>query len=86
MARKKTPGLFQRPVRKAGKVVGYVYHIDKFIQGQRLCESTGTGNLAQAELYLARRIDEVRQAKVFGVRPKRTFDQAAAKFYLENDH
>ena len=86
MARKKTPGLIKRPLRQAGEVVGYIYHIDKVVQGQRLCESTGTGNLAQVEFYLARRIEEIRQAKVFGVRPKRTFDDAAAKYYLDHQH
>jgi hypothetical protein len=29
---------------------------------------------------------ETRQAKVYGVRPTRTFEQAAAKFVLENQH
>ena len=74
MGRKKSPGLFLR---------GDTWHIDKYIKGQgRLCESTGTGNLREAELHLARRLDESRQARVYGVRPQRTFRQAATK-YLE---
>ena len=31
-------------------------------------------------------MEEVRQAQVYGVRPARTFEQAAAKFVLENQH
>ena len=31
-------------------------------------------------------MEETRQAQVYGVRPKRTFEQAAAKFILENQH
>ncbi|MFY0609935.1 MAG: tyrosine-type recombinase/integrase [Hyphomicrobiaceae bacterium] len=31
-------------------------------------------------------MEEARQAQVFGVRPSRTFEQAAAKFILENRH
>lgn len=46
--------------------------------------SAGTGDLKKAELMLARRIEEVRQAKVFGIRPARTFREAATRF-LEED-
>ena len=35
---------------------------------------------------LARVMEETRQAQVYGVRPARTFEQAAAKFVLENQH
>ena len=31
-------------------------------------------------------MDETRQAQVYGIRPARTFEQAAAKFVLENQH
>lgn len=40
----------------------------------------------EAELTLARVMEERRQALIFGVRPSRTFEQAAAKFVLENQH
>lgn len=33
---------------------------------------------------LARRIEEIRQSKLFGVRPKRTFREAATRFLEEN--
>jgi integrase len=77
MARKKTPGL----VKRSG-----LWHIDKRINGQRVCQSTGTNQLEEAELFLARLTEQARQASVYGVRPKRTFEQAAAKFVLENQH
>lgn len=77
MGRKATPGLKKR----AG-----IWHIDKFIGGRRVCQSCETGELAEAERFLARLTEENRQAQVYGVRPSRTFEQAAAKFVLENQH
>lgn len=77
MGRKKTPGLVQR----AG-----IWHIDKRIGGRRVCQSCETGELTEAERFLARLMEEHRQAEVYGVRPTRTFEQAAAKFVLENQH
>ena len=77
MGRKRTPGLQKR---------GSVWCIDKKVFGRRLCESTGTDNLEEAEKYLARRLEEVRLATVYGVRPKRTFKEAATKFLMENQH
>jgi integrase len=74
MGRKRTPGL----IKRAG-----IWHIDKQIRGSRLCESTGSSNLSDAEEYLARRIEEIRQARVYGVRPSRTFRQAATKYLLD---
>jgi integrase len=71
MGRKRTPGL----IKRAG-----IWHIDKQIRGSRLCESTGSSDLEEAEAYLARRIEEIRQARVYGVRPSRTFRQAATKY------
>jgi len=77
MGRKKIPGL----IKRAG-----LWHIDKRIGGRRVCQSTGTDRLEEAERFLARLIEETRQARVYGVRPTRTFEQAAAKFVLENQH
>jgi len=77
MGRKRTPGLYKR---------GDAWHIDKKVFGRRLCESTGANELEEAEKYLARRLEEVRQAAVYGVRPKRTFKEAATKFLMENQH
>lgn len=77
MGRKRTPGLQKR---------GETWYIDKKVFGSRLCESTGTGELEEAEKFLARRLEEIRLATVYGVRPKRTFIEAATKFLLENQH
>jgi integrase len=77
MGRKQVPGLIVR----AG-----VWHIDKRVFGRRVCQSTGTAQLEEAERYLARVMEVNRQAEVYGVRPARTFEQAAAKFVLDNQH
>ena len=77
MGRKRTPGL----VRRQG-----LWHIDKRIGGRRVCQSTGTAKQEEAELFLARQIEETRQAQVYGVRPARSFELAAAKFVRENQH
>ena len=77
MGRKRTPGLYKRE--------GF-WHIDKQINGRRVCQSTGADKLEEAERFLARLMEDTRQAKVYGVRPNRTFEQAASKFILENQH
>jgi len=77
MGRKRVPGLITR----AG-----IWHIDKRILGRRICQSTGTARLEEAERQLARVMEEARQAQVYGIRPSRTFEAAAAKFVLENQH
>ena len=74
MGRKKIPGLINRKG---------IWHLDKIVQGRRICESTGTSDLEEAERYLARRMEEIRQAEVYGVRPTRTFRQAAIKYLNE---
>ena len=76
MGRKRTAGLYQR---------NGVWHIDKQIRGVRICESTGESSFAKAE-YLAKKTEEVRQAVIYGVRPKRAFRRAAAKYLNENQH
>jgi integrase len=77
MGRKRTPGLLKR---------GNIWHINKKVGGQRICESTGADQLDEAEQFLARRLEMIRQARVYGVRPKRTFREAATKFLLEHAH
>jgi len=77
MGRKKVPGLIMR----AG-----IWHVDKRIFGRRICQSTGTDQLEEAERYLARLMETLRQATVYGVRPSRAFEAAAAKFVQENQH
>lgn len=76
MAEKTIPGLRLR---------GGTYHIEKRIKdypGGRLRESTGTSDLREAERYLVKRLEEIRQATVYGTRPHRTFEQGAI-FYLD---
>ena len=75
MGRNKPPGLYKR---------NGVWHIDKQIRGVRICESTGESSLAKAEEYLAKKTEEVRQAVIYGVRPKRAFRRAATKYLNEN--
>ncbi len=77
MGRKRVPGLIMR----AG-----IWHVDKRIFGRRVCQSTGTAHIEEAERYLARVMEEARHAQLYGVRPARTFEQAAAKFILEHSH
>jgi integrase len=77
MGQRKMPGLSKR---------NGIWHIDKKINGVRIYESTGTGWLEEAEKYLVRRLETMRQASVYGIRPKRIFREAATKFLLENTH
>jgi len=78
MGRKKSPGLKKR---------GRIWWIDKRIKGYgRVAESCGTTNLAEAEQYLTFRLNEIRNAMVYGIRPTRTFQQAAIKFLEDNQH
>jgi integrase len=74
MGRKRSSGLVFR---------GGVWHIDKQIRGRRFCESTGESNLEKAEEYLTHRLEEIRNAAVYGIRPARTFRQAATKYLTE---
>ena len=77
MGRKKLPGLKQR----AG-----IWHVDKHIGRRRVCQSTGSDRLEEAERFIARLMEANRQAQIYGVRPVRTFEEAAAKFVLEHQH
>ena len=74
MGRKQVAGLINRKG---------VWHIDKVIRGRRICESTGTSDIEEAERYLARRMEQIRQAEVYGVRPKRIFREAATSHLKE---
>ena len=70
MPRKPTPGLRLR---------GGVWHVVKRVKelpGGRLRESTGTSRLEYAERYLTHRLEEIRKAAVYGVRLRRSFEEA----------
>ena len=45
-----------------------------------MAESCGTDNLEEAERYLAHRLNEIREATIYGIRPTRTFKQAVTKY------
>ena len=77
MGRRRISGLVKR---------GQIWHINKKIDRRRICESTGTSNLEEAERFLIHKLEEIRKASVYGVRPKRTFREAALKFVEENGH
>src|ERR1700688_217382 len=71
MGNQRTSGLTKR---------GGIWHIDKRFRGTRLCESTGTSELREAREYLAKRMTEIREAWLFGLREARTFRAAATKY------
>lgn len=75
MARKTITGLSQR---------NGIWHIDKKINGERLYESTGTGEREEAERYLIHRLEQIRLRKVYGVRQVRSFREAATRYILEH--
>ncbi|MDG1495220.1 MAG: hypothetical protein P8Q91_05045 [Porticoccaceae bacterium] len=77
MGGKQTSGLRKR---------GGIWNIEKQVLGRKLFESTGTSDLEAVELMLACRIEEVRQAQVFGARPKRLFREAATRYLEESMH
>lgn len=73
MGRKLMAGLFKKKA---------IYHIDKHIGGKRVCKTTGSSSVVEAEQFLVRLMEETRNAQVYGIRPRRTLNEAAAK-YLE---
>lgn len=75
------PGLYRRPDKPGG-----LWHVDKIVHGQRICESCGTCDEEEAKQYLIRRLEEIRQAVIYGVRPDRIFRIAATKYLSENQH
>jgi integrase len=77
MGNQRTSGLTKR---------GGIWHIDKQFRGARICESTGTGDIKQAEEYLARRVVELRETKLYGARELRSFRAAATKYLQEYHH
>ncbi len=73
---KRTPGLTKR---------GAYWHINKIVRGTRIYESTGTGDLAEAERHLNRRINEVLEQAIYGRQKERTFIEAATKYLDETE-
>ncbi|MGC1346645.1 MAG: hypothetical protein WA863_11215 [Methyloceanibacter sp.] len=63
----------------------YVWHIDKRVRRYgRLCESTGTEDREEAERYLLHRLRELREIRVYGERPQRTFRDAIQRYLVEH--
>ncbi|MBM3300977.1 MAG: tyrosine-type recombinase/integrase, partial [Deltaproteobacteria bacterium] len=50
----------------------------------RIRESCGTGDLTEAQRYLVFRAEQIRNAAVYGIRPRRTFKEAATKYLHES--
>ena len=63
-----------------------IWHIEKMVDGKRLFESTRVSQREEAEKVLIHRIEQIRPAKVFGIRPQRTFQEAATRYLTENQH
>lgn len=78
---KRMPGLYRRPDKPGG-----MWHVDKIVLGQRICESCDTSDEEEAQRYLVRRLENIRQATVYGVRPDRIFRVAATKYLTDNQH
>ena len=77
MGKQKVPGLTKR---------GAVWHVDKMYRGTRLCESTGTGDVGQAQEYLAKRLMQCREVEIYGARPCHTFRAAATRYLQDYAH
>ncbi|WP_231876342.1 tyrosine-type recombinase/integrase [Azotobacter vinelandii] len=60
-----------------------IWHVDKVVRGQRLQESTGTGNREEAEQYLIHRLEKLREEKVYGIRRIRSWREAATRYLVE---
>lgn len=75
--RKSMSGIFKRKG---------IWRIDKTIYGKRIQESCKTSDLAEAEKCLVHRTEEIRQAQIYGTRPKRIFREAVIKYLTENQH
>lgn len=74
--KKNSNGLFLR---------GKKWHIDKIINGKRICQGPGTADYATAERFLSKLIGEEYEAHSFGRRIDRTFREAAT-YYLTSNH
>lgn len=62
----------------------YIWYIDKRVKRYgRLCESTGTADREEAERYLLQRLHELREIRIYGERPKRTFHDAVEKYLAD---
>lgn len=77
MARKRNPGLFKR---------GDYWHYDKCYRSRRFRGSTGERDYARAEEVLQKVLGDHFDQDVRGIRPTRTFGEAAARYVQEYAH
>jgi integrase len=63
-----------------------VWHIDKVLFGKRICESTHTSDLKEAEMLLAQRVSQARKVHLYGEPAEHTFREAGVKFLKANQH
>jgi integrase len=63
-----------------------IWHIDKVLFGRRLCDSTHTSDLKEAEMLLAHRVSQARKVHLYGEPAEHTFREAGLKFLAENQH
>jgi len=77
MGRKYISGLSQR---------NGLWHIDKRVGGVRIYESCGTREREEAERYLIKRLEELRQQSLYGVRHAHSWREAATRYLEENQN
>ncbi len=63
-----------------------IWHIDKHINGKRVCKSTKPSNLEEAEKFLAKLMEDSRQAQNYSVRKERILSEAAEKYLSEKSY
>jgi len=71
-----SPGLIQRDG---------TWYVQKKIKGRRFRESCGTRDVQEAERYLAHLVERERNARLYSIRPQRTFREAALKYLAEEE-
>jgi integrase len=78
MGKRNIPGLQCR---------GGIWQIDKRVRGYgRLCESTGESSKVAAEIYLVRRLEDIRNAVFLGIHRVPTFREGATRYLTEYAH
>lgn len=65
------------------KKIGKYWHIDKYVLGKRICKSTYQTNYNKAEEICLRIVNEIKDARLLGIRPRRKF-LIATNYYLKN--
>ena len=60
--------------------------VDKRAFGVRIKRRIGSISQEEAEAWLAKEVEQLRQGKLFGLRAARTFREAAIRYLEENQH